>query len=724
MLKAAWTGFRARARRALHRASTIARLGLIAGVVVSMIALPLALAVGKTVKSSADFFLNMDTALKEVPAGQTSIVYANDGTTPITMFYEEYRNYIPMSLMSKDVVNAVVAAEDERYYDHKGVDFKGVARAMVANHNAGEVSQGASTLTMQYVRMALRDSADGPSDVIAATEQTSSRKMREMKIALDLEKKLTKEQILERYLNIAYFGHRAYGIFAAAQIFFSKLPKDLTLVEAATLAGLVKAPSAFDPATHESTAAKERRDWVLQQMGQNGYATKEAVAAAQQEPLTLNVYQPPNDCISVAPENNSLGYFCDFFKSWWMRQAAFGSNPQERLDRLRRGGYRITMTIDPALQAKAVDRVSYREPIGNHFAHGLVAVQPRTGQVKAMAVNRVYSLDQSENGYNSDYAKRQEGIPGNYPNTVNALLGGGDLPGYQAGSTFKFFTLMAALDAGLPLTTSFHAPYRYPSIYPGSPGEASTCGTQWCPSNASGAMTGNQNMWTGFGKSVNTYFVQLEQKVGADKAVRMAERLGLRWRSATDKYLASTPEIASGWGSFTLGTADTTPVEMAGAYATAAADGLFCEPIPVVAINHADGTPVTYKDAQGVIHNAADPQCRQEVTPSVARAATDAARCVTGYGAAGGGCGGWSTASGVAGAVGHPVAGKTGTTDNDRSAWFVGFTPQMAVASFLADPDNPFNAVGYGNSQKPIASASDILGAAWSADGQQYFAYP
>ena len=202
----------------------------------------------------------------------------------------------------------------------------------------------------------------------------------------------------------------------------------------------------------------------------------------------------------------------------------------------------------------------------------------------------------------------------------------------------------------------------------------------------------------------------------------MAERLGLKWRSETDQMMAS-PERADGWGSFTLGVADTTPLEMANAYAVAAADGVYCETLPVLAINNPDGSPVTYKDAEGTVHNVADPHCHQEVTPSTARAATDAARCVTGYGAAGSGCGGWSTASGVYGAVGRPVAGKTGTTDSDRTAWFVGFTPQLAVASFMADPDYIFHNVGYGNSSKPIDSASAVLRVGSGPD-IGYFQYP
>jgi membrane peptidoglycan carboxypeptidase len=213
-------------------------------------------------------------------------------------------------------------------------------------------------------------------------------------------------------------------------------------------------------------------------------------------------------------------------------------------------------------------------------------------------------------------------------------------------------------------------------------------------------MTGPQDMWTGFGKSVNTYFVQLEQAIGAQNAVKMAERLGLQWRSTTDRALASDPRSAAKWGSFTLGTADTTPLEMANVVATVAADGLYCEPSPVVSIERADGAP---------IEEFAKPRCHQAIPAHVARAATDAARCVTGYRAVGGECGTWSTAQWMAGAVGRPVAGKTGTTDDSRSAWFVGYTPQLAAAGFIADPDNPFHPVGTGHTQDPAQSVAGLL---------------
>src|SRR4051794_22138484 len=197
----------------------------------------------------------MPAELTVSPSAQASYVYAADGRTLITMFYEEYRKPTALKEMSPYILQAIVASEDTRFYEHNGVDAKGVARAFVANQQAGGVSQGASTLTMQYVRMALRDSAKTPKEALEATEQTTSRKLREMRLAIELEKRLTKQEILERYLNAAYYGHRAYGIFAASQVFFSKTPKDLNLTEAALLAGLVKAPSAYDPASNDRKAA-------------------------------------------------------------------------------------------------------------------------------------------------------------------------------------------------------------------------------------------------------------------------------------------------------------------------------------------------------------------------------------------------------------------------------------------------------------------------------------
>ncbi|MGC9669252.1 transglycosylase domain-containing protein [Planosporangium sp. 12N6] len=691
----------------IGRVAVLVRTGLAMGIAVAALSFPLAALAGLTLKASIDEIDRQAASLPDTAPALTSRVYASDGTTLISQFYDENRTYTPLSRISPIVAQAITAAEDARFYDHGGVDAKGVIRAFVANRRSGEVTQGASTLTMQYVRNVLRDSARTPEEVRAATEQTNARKIREMQLAVAVERQLGKAEILERYLNVVYFGHQAYGITAAAQVYFSTSPADLTLPEAAMLAGLVQAPSSYDPAG-DQTAATDRRNYILDRMVDLHHVARPVADQAKAQPIALRLSEPPSDCAAAA--QNDWGFFCDLFKTWWTEQPAFGATPQERLSRLRRGGYTIVTSLDTGLQANAEQHVTAKEAVGSPFAHGLVAIEPGTGRVRAMAVNRVYSVDSSHNGRQLDRNGRAGGTVGSYPNTVNPLLGGGDLPGFQAGSTFKLFTMLAALDQNLPLDTSIYSPQRYRSSYPSAPGEPASCGNRWCPSNASAQMTGAQTMWSAFGKSVNTYFVQLEQRVGADRAVAMAERLGLRWRTDVDKQQAS-PGKAADWGAFTLGVADTTPLEMANAYATIAADGTYCEPLPVVSITGPDGAPVTTVSARAGDKpvEVAAPRCQQVLRPEVARAAVDAARCTTGYRSRTGDCGGWSTAPAVYPLVKRPVAGKTGTTDNNQAAWFVGISPALSVASFIADPDNPLHAVGTANHDKPIRSAAETL---------------
>lgn len=695
-------GVLGRISSATSRLSPLLRAGLFAGVIVAAAVFPLVAIGGIAVKSGAEVLEDLPTDVSQNPPAQTTYVYANDGKTLLTTFYEEHRKYTPLAEMSPYIQMAIVASEDTRFYEHDGVDPRGVARAFLANTQAGDVEQGGSTLTMQYVRMALRDGAETATEVREATEQTGARKAREARIAVEIEKNMSKAEILEGYLNHAYFGHRAFGIHAAAEIFFSKEPSELNLVESAMLAGLVQAPSAYDPATQDQRAAVDRRNWVIDRMIGLGYISAEVGAAEQAKPIELNPSTPPNDCVSVPEEHNDWGFFCDLLQRWWLSQDVFGDNPLERLDALRRGGYEVVTSLDPDVQEIMQGHVLAKEPVGSPMAHGAVAIEPGTGLVKGMAVNRNFALSESDNGA---HAASGEAVR-SYPNTVSPLLGGGDLPGYQAGSTFKWFVLLAALEEGMPLTTMINSPHQYMSSYPG--GGPASCGGYWCPSNASGAMAGTHSMWSGFGQSVNTYFVQLQEMVGADKAVQMAEKLGLRWRTDVDREHAS-PDRAAGWGPFTLGVSDTNPLEMANAYAVAAADGRYCEPMPVVSIKDQDGNEVMHEDPKGETVPLAQPRCEQAISPDTARAATDAALCVTGSGAARGGCGGWSTAEPVAGIVGRPVAGKTGTTEYNRAAWMVGYTPELAVASFSADPDNPTNAAGGGRAEQSILTVSETL---------------
>ncbi|MEV0645405.1 transglycosylase domain-containing protein [Phytomonospora sp. NPDC050363] len=690
-------GIRQGARGAALGLRSLVRIGVIAGLLVAVMLFPLVALGGLTVKSSVDNLEDVSEALAMDPPPQTTYVYANDGKTLLSMFYDEFRRYVPLSDIAPVMQQAIVSSEDSRFWDHNGVDLKGIVRAMTANHSAGEVSQGASTLTMQYVRGALKQSAKTAEEVFAATDRTSERKIREMRLAVQIEEELSKEQILERYLNQVYFGHNAYGIYAAAYIYYSKSPRDLTLPEAAMLAGLVQAPSSYDPAATDKKAATDRRNYVIDQMVRLTYVPAAEAEVIKAEKIRLKLRNPVNSCMIPAKKDLGYGFFCDYVRHWWRGEKAFGATPRERESNLRQGGYTVITSLDPDTQKAAQLKIDASEKKTSKFAIGVTSVEPGTGRVTAMATNRLFSLDQSKNLDHSNPVARADGVKGNYPSTVNPLMGGGELSGYQAGSTFKIFTMLAALESGMGLNHTIQSPGRVVTKYPVASGPAS-CGGLWCPSNASGGMAGSRTMWSGFGMSVNTYFAQLIQQVGADKAVKMAERLGLRWRSSTDKYFAD-PARSSGWGSFTLGVADTTPLEMANAYATLAADGMYCKTTPILKII----------DSRGQELDAAAPQCHRELDKQVARAATDAARCVTGYKSSRGSCGPWSTAPSVYPKVGSPVAGKTGTTDQTRAAWFVGFTPYLAAASFIADPDNPFNAVGDGNSMKPIDTASAVL---------------
>jgi membrane peptidoglycan carboxypeptidase len=319
----------------------------------------------------------------------------------------------------------------------------------------------------------------------------------------------------------------------------------------------------------------------------------------------------------------------------------------------------------------------------------LAAIEPGTGKVRALAVNRSYKIDDPKapaNGTHTDPAKRNQGIRGNYPNTVNPLMtGGGDIHGYQAGSTFKMFTMVAALENGYPLDYGINATSPYKSKYPVERGSPAACPgtTNYCPVNANPEwMNGQRNMWTGFGRSVNTYFIPLEERIGAEKAVEASQRLGIQYRSPSDADLAK-PERAKNWGAFTLGVSQTTPLDVANAYATLAADGKYCEPIPVEEI----------RDHMGNKLDVGNPRCRQAVRTEVARAAVDAARCpVNDQSATGNRCNGatYNEGRGIVGQAGrYQVAGKTGTTDGDKTAALVMMTKQLAVAGIAADPDTP-----------------------------------
>jgi membrane peptidoglycan carboxypeptidase len=652
--------------------------GVLAGVVVAAALFPAVALAGLAAKASSDGFDNLPSTLALQQSPQITYVYASDAKTLISTFYDENRRDVPLPSVAPIMQQAMVAAEDMRFYEHHGVDIKGVARAFVANQQANQTAQGASTLTMQYVRQAIEYSATTPQQVVDATSDTPGRKLREMRYALALEKQLSKQQILERYLNLAPFGNSAFGIYAAAQVYFGKTPKDLTLPEAALLAGLVKAPSAYDPMTEQGRvdSLKRRNDYVLVNMVKMGYITEAQRQEAVKAPLNFAGKPTPNGCTTVV--DNSWGFFCDYFYRWWLQQPAFGADAYEREARLKNGGYTVVTSLDLSEQASAKRNIEAIDKTGsNPSALMLAGVEPGTGHIQLMAANRVFSNDQSQNAVSTDPDKHRLGIKGNNPNTTNPLIsGGGDITGYQFGSSFKIFTLVAALEKGLPLSYTINATSPFVSNYIIQPGSPAACnGPHYCPVNANPSyMNGVRNMWTGLGRSVNTYFVPLEQTVGSQNAVAVAKRLGIQFRAVQDaQYAASTK---NDWGAFTLGVSAATPLDMANAYATLGADGLYCEPLPVLEI----------RDFNGAKLDAASPRCHQAVDPNVSRAAVDAMRCPVGDQSAFGQCDG-ATAQDIRGTVGKPVAGKTGTTDSNQTAALIAMTKQLSIGGILADPD-------------------------------------
>ncbi|WP_432843559.1 transglycosylase domain-containing protein [Dactylosporangium sp. CA-092794] len=668
----------------LPNAASLLLCGLLAGLVVAAAAFPAVAMSGLAAKAGSDTFENLPTDIDVLPSPQISYVYASDGKTLLAMMYDENRRDVKIDDVAQVMQQAIVAAEDNRFYEHRGVDVKGVARAFVANQNAGgQTEQGASTLTMQYVRQAISYSAKTPQEVVDATDKTPTRKLREMKYAIDLEKKLSKKEILERYLNIAAFGHGAYGVYAASHVYFEKDPKDLTLPEAALIAGLVKAPGTNDPATAEGLPrALDRQKYVLNQMVTMGYIDRAAADAAAKEKLNIVGKRTPEGCESVQRPELGAGFYCDYLRRWWMDQKVFGEDQYQRANRLRAGGYTVISSLDVKTQSAAF-KYAQQQPLvskdqqvklGQSNAMMLAAIQPGTGRVQALATNRNFSNDQSQNGPNTNPDKK--GQKGNWPNTtVPMITGDSDIPGYQAGSAFKIFTAVAALEAGYPLATTINTEKQFVSNFPIDPKSPAACnGPHYCPKN-SGGQSGPYNMWTGFGSSINTFFVPLEQMVGVDHVVDVAKRMGIQFNASGDAALAANPKQ---WGAFTLGVSATTPLQLGNAYATLAADGVYCEPTPILEVRDNNGKKV----------DGLDPKCRQAIDPEVARAAVDMARCPVGDQSATGKCAG-ATAGYARDFVKRPIAGKTGTTDSEKSATFTVMTKQLAVSGFLTDPDWP-----------------------------------
>ncbi len=673
--------------RVFSRLATLALCAVLAGVVVAAAAFPLAAISGLLAKAGGEAFGQLPDELVVKRSPQMSYLFAADNVTQLAAVYDENRRDLPLSEIPKLVQDAILAAEDQKFYEHNGVDVTGFARAFIANQSQGEVQQGASTITMQLVRMSLTYSLDtNAQGVLAANEDTNARKLREIRYAIALERHMKKEQILENYLNTAFFGNRAYGIFAASSVYFDKLPKDLTVSQAAYLAGLVKFPSSTEDEKGRRDA-KERRDYVISEMLGLKNISAEQAAAAKAEELKIAFKKTPNGCVDVSA--NHWGFFCDYFYRWWLQQEVFGPTTYDRERQLRAGGFRVQTTLDVTTQNAAYKAAVKQAPINLPQALLLAGIEPGTGKVRALAANRNFKLDENhENGPNTN-PSAPAGSRGSYPNTTNPLLSTDpSFQGYRPGSVMKIYTVVAALEAGIPLDYIINTQAQAQSKYPHKLDP--TCNGMWCPPNSSGTKIGPHNMWTAFGQSVNTYFVPLFDIVGGDKVMDVARRMGLTFYDVPDNPadkpgtgtkdddFASSTLNAKIWSPFTLGISTHPPLQIANTFATLAADGLYCEPTPIEAI-------YTVKNEKLDIGHSA---CKQVLDPEVSRAAIDAARCPVGDSSTVSKCDG-STAADSRRIIGKPIAGKTGTSDNESTATLTITTKQLAISGFLVDPDWP-----------------------------------
>jgi membrane peptidoglycan carboxypeptidase len=625
-------------------------ISLAIALVVALLALPFVSGLGLFAKASADHYLDLPSVLATPPLPQNSQILAANGTVVATLHGAENRVVVEGNQIPTVMRQAIVAIEDARFYEHGGFDPKGVLRAALRNSQAGDVQQGGSTLTQQYVKNVLLQNATTPAERKAATDPSVGRKIQELRYASALEKILPKDEILTRYLNIAYFGDGAYGVGTAAEHYFNVNVKDLTLGQAALLAGLVQSPSRYDPTTNKA-AATTRRNEVLDHMVTSKYISATQAAGAKQLPITLNTTEGTtlDSCSnSIAP------FFCDYVRTELSSDPALGSTKEERQRRLYEGGLQIHTTLDMKAQEAAQNAVDTTIGRDSRAVAPIAVVQPGTGNILAMAENRNFGADTSQN-------QTKINLPAFAPTSG----------GFEPGSAFKAFTMAAALEQGYGLSTGFYSPSclnadTWPEIKNIFP---ITTDDKKCPdgySNSADSESGAFDMRDGTWESVNTYYIQLEAKVGVTNVWAMARRLGIPQSDApTDS--AGRLELGPTFGGLTLSqNTQIAPLDMASAYAVFAAGGKYCTPRFV--------TSATDSSKENV-DIAPKPDCKQAISEGIADTVASVLAGVITNG----------TGSPNAN-IGRPAAGKTGTNDNYSSAWFVGFTPQMAAAVALGDP--------------------------------------
>jgi 1A family penicillin-binding protein len=553
---------------------------------------------------------------------QTSYLLDHDGRLLTTFEAGVDRTAINLNQMPEILRLAVIAAEDEDFFEHSGVDFVAIIRAAWANFTGGEIQQGASTITQQYVRNVFPE---------VGTEVTVERKIKEILLAIKLERALSKNEILRRYLNTVYMGKGAYGVEAAAETYFGVPAKELNLQQAATLAGVISGPELYNPVDNPGRALG-RRNWVFDRMITEGFITEEQAAPLRNDEIeTVEPRQP-------WAQKRETAYYIDYARRYLEEE--FGG-------RTFTGGLTVKGTLNRDWQEGAVRAIEQNlslEPGTPQAA--LVAVDVRNGEVRAMVGGKNFA--------------RQH---------VNLATGDGGT-GRQSGSAFKPFTLMAAIEDGISLNTTFNGPSQVDLSDDGCPG--------WEPANYSDSGFGTMNLISATANSVNTIFAQLVVEVGPEKVAEVAHRMGIR-----------SPLRVEGGDvpcSITLGTLEVTPLEMADAFATFASGGVRHPATPVHAVKDADGNVLEKNRSKG----------RRVLEENEALQAVYAMKNVV--------CCGTGTVANDG--MTFDIFGKTGTTDDDSDVWFCGATSQVAACVWVGHPE--------GRVSMPGATGGTVAAPIWN----------
>jgi membrane peptidoglycan carboxypeptidase len=573
------------------------------------------------------------------------------------------RQPVTYNQISPVMRQAVVAIEDNRFWQEGALDLKGTLRALV-NDLQHKAVQGGSSITQQYVKNMLILSAPNAQQAQAAYEDTLSRKLHELRLAITLAHQESKQQILTGYLNDAYFGNLAYGIEVAAETYFNTSAAQLTLPQAALLAGMVENPTGYDPFTNTSTAL-ERRNTVLARMVQTGVLSSKLAAAAEKAPLGVQNATPDNGCTQGTA--GSAAFFCDYVEQAFVQDSTIAKTSQASAKLLATGGLKIYTTLDEQDQSAAANAVNYTLPAYSKtynpgdLADTEVVVQPGTGDIKAMAEDRPYG----SGGTTINYA-----VDTQY---------GGSIDGVQTGSSSKLFTLITALKQGIPFGYTAHVPGQTTvNGFTNCEGAPAGNDGSFPVTNAEGpGSASTQSLYTGTAQSVNTFYAELEQKVGLCNVVKTAAALGVHRIDGT-ALLKSDGGTASAdnFPSFTLGSVNVAPLTMAAAYATVAARGKYCAPVAITRISTETGSTLPPPSAD----------CHQAISSDIADAANYVLQGV--LTAAGG------TGQGLS--IGRPAAAKTGTSNVQSSsangtpyAAFAGYTPSLVSYTSVFNPVSP-----------------------------------